>query len=255
MRLDGKVAIVTGGAQGIGRAIAMRLHSDGARVAVLDIDRRAGAETVDGLGATGTARFVACDVTSEAQVTSAVGETRDKLGSPSVLVNNAGRNAYFDARTMTESQWDEFFALDLKAAWLCAKHVLPSMHAMGGGSIVNISSVHALMTLPGFFPYAAAKSGLVGLTRSLAVDHGPENIRVNAVCPGVVRTPLYESFVAQADDPAETARRMAEAQPLGRIARPEEIAGLVAYLVSDEAGFITGAALSIDGGLSIRFAG
>lgn len=254
-RLADRVAIVTGGARGIGRAVAARLNADAARVAVLDIDERLGTETVESLHDPDAALFVACDVTSEAQVQAAVARTTDAFGSPTVLVNNAGRNAYFDARTMTERQWDEFFAVDLKAAWLCAKHVLPGMYDRGGGSIVNVSSIHALMTLPGFFPYAAAKSGLVGLTRSLAVDHGPANIRVNAVCPGVVHTPLYESFLSRSDDADATARRMAGAQPLGRIGQPEEVASLIAYLVCDEAAFITGAALSIDGGLGARFVG
>jgi len=184
-----------------------------------------------------------------------VAECAEQLGPPTVLVNNAGRNANFDATTMTEAEWDAFFAVDLKSAWLCAKHVLPHMRANGGGAIVNVSSIHAAATLEGFFPYAAAKAGLAGLTRSLALDHGPEHVRVNCLCPGFTDTRLVRESMDRSSDPAAAERAMVAGVALGRIASPEEIAATIAFLASDDASYVTGATLYVDGGLTARRAG
>jgi NAD(P)-dependent dehydrogenase (short-subunit alcohol dehydrogenase family) len=168
-----------------------------------------------------------------------------------VLVNNAGVNAHYDAATLTEADWDRFMAVDLKSAWLTSRRVLESMADGAGGSIVHISSIHARLTMPGMFPYAAAKAGLVGLTRSLAADYGPQGVRVNAVCPGWTRTPL---LLSGRDEPDAAQSRMlqraAAAHPLRRIGQPAEIAAAVAFLASDDASFITGQELYVDGGLS-----
>ena len=171
-----------------------------------------------------------------------------------MLVNNAGANAYFDAAAMTEAEWDAVFAVDLKGAWLCCKHALPAMKRAGAGSIVNIASIHATLTMAGMFPYAAAKAGLVGLTRSLALDAARAHIRVNAVLPGWTRTRLVEEWFRMQPDPAEAERRVLAVHPLGRLSTPLEVANLVAFVASDEASAITGAALAVDGGLSARFA-
>jgi NAD(P)-dependent dehydrogenase (short-subunit alcohol dehydrogenase family) len=158
---------------------------------------------------------------------------------------------------MTEAERDAVFAVDLKGAWLCAKHAIPEMRRAGGGPIVNIASIDAFMTIHGMFPYAAAKSGLVGLTRSLALDHGPDNIRVNAVCPGWPRTALVQEWFDRRPDPATVEASVLAVHPLGGYplgpGTPAEIATFVAFLLSDEASFITGAALLIDGGLSAQF--
>jgi NAD(P)-dependent dehydrogenase (short-subunit alcohol dehydrogenase family) len=146
------------------------------------------------------------------------------------------------------------FAVDLKGAWLCAKHVLPSMRERRRGSIVNIASIHANLTIAGMFPYAAAKSGVVGLTRSLALDSAPYGIRVNAVLPGWTRTHLVEEWFAMQPDPGAAEESVLKAHPLGRIASPAEIANLVAFVASDEASAITGASLAADCGLGVRFA-
>jgi NAD(P)-dependent dehydrogenase (short-subunit alcohol dehydrogenase family) len=143
----------------------------------------------------------------------------------------------------------------LKAAWFAAKHVIPHMRAAGGGAIVNVSSIHAVATLDGFFPYAAAKSALVGLTRSLALDLGPEGIRVNVVLPGFTRTRLVAESIARADDRAAAERRMTAAVALGRIAEPAEVAHVIAFLASPAAAYVTGASLLVDGGLTARRAG
>lgn len=253
-RLAGKVALVTGGAQGIGRAIVEKLARDGARVSFLDLEEAAGAAVARELGGGATVAFIRADVTREPEVKDAVDEVVRRAGRLDVLVNNAGVNAYFDATEMTEAEWDAVFAVDLKGAWLCAKHALPAMKRGGGGSIVNIASIHANLTIAGMFPYAAAKSGLVGLTRSLALDHGPANIRVNAVLPGWTRTRLIEEWFRRQPDPVEAERQVLAVHPLGRLSTPMEVANLVAFVASDEASAITGAALAVDGGLSARFA-
>ena len=250
-RLAGKVALVTGGAQGIGRAIVEKLVREGARVSFLDRDEAGGAAAARDMGGV---PFVRADVTREVEVEAAIAELVRREGGLDVLVNNAGVNAYFDATSMTEAQWDAVFAVDLKGAWICAKHALPPMKRARGGSIVNIASIHASLTIAGMFPYAAAKSGLVGLTRSLALDYAPANIRVNAVLPGWTRTRLVEEWFQKQPDPVDAERRVVAVHPLGRLSTPMEVANLVAFVASDEASAITGAALAVDGGLSARFA-
>jgi NAD(P)-dependent dehydrogenase (short-subunit alcohol dehydrogenase family) len=224
-------------------------------VTLLDLEAAAGAATARELGGAGSGvSFIRADVTREGEVKAAIDAVVQGSGRLDVLVNNAGVNAYFDATEMTEAQWDAVFAVDLKGAWLCAKHALPAMKRARGGSIVNIASIHAGLTIAGMFPYAAAKSGLVGLTRSLALDYAPANIRVNAVLPGWTRTRLVEEWFRMQRDPAEAERRVLAVHPLGRLSTPVEVANLVAFVASDEASAITGAALAVDGGLSARFA-
>jgi NAD(P)-dependent dehydrogenase (short-subunit alcohol dehydrogenase family) len=250
--LEGRVAFVTGGAHGIGRATTERLQAAGATVVFCDIDEEVGAEVADALvGGPAPVEFRACDVTSEEQVEATIASTIERFGSLDVVVANAGIDAPFDAATMTESEWDAFLAIDLTAVWLSSKYALPQMRSQRRGSIVNIASIHAFVTSTGKFPYAAAKSAVVGLTRSLALDEGSHNIRVNAVCPGYTRTRMLG--VESAEDPAATEREMAAIHPLGRIGEPSEIANVVAFLASDEASFVTGASILVDGGLSARF--
>jgi NAD(P)-dependent dehydrogenase (short-subunit alcohol dehydrogenase family) len=154
---------------------------------------------------------------------------------------------------MTEAEWDDVFSVDLKSAWLCARAVLPAMIAGKKGAIVNIASVHADHTFAGYFPYAAAKSGLVGLTRSLAPEVGPHQVRVNALSPGWTETALVAEYFAR--QPADTRAKVLDVHPMGRIARPAEIANCAAFLLSDEASFVTGANWRVDGGMGARFAG
>jgi NAD(P)-dependent dehydrogenase (short-subunit alcohol dehydrogenase family) len=254
-RLDGRIAIVTGGARGIGRATVERLAAEGAQVTFCDLEAAAGERTAHELAAAGLgATFTPADVTREDQVEALVAAVASRHGTVDVLVNNAGVNAYFDAATMTQAEWDSVFAVDLKGAWLCAKHVLVHMRRGRRGSIVNIASIHAQLTMPGMFPYAAAKAGLVGLTRSLALDCARDNIRVNAVLPGWTRTRLVEEWFAMQPDPAGAERRILDVHPMGRIASPAEIASIVAFVASDDASAMTGASVSVDGGLSVRFA-
>jgi NAD(P)-dependent dehydrogenase (short-subunit alcohol dehydrogenase family) len=254
-RLNGRIAFVTGGARGIGRAIVEKFAAEGATVTLADVDESAGRTTASELAAAELGvTFCRADITIEADVQRAIDGVLIEHGTLDVLVNNAGVNAYFDATEMTEGEWDRVFGVDLKGAWLCAKHALPPMKRAGRGSIVNIASIHASLTIPGMFPYAAAKAGLLGLTRSLALEYGPVGIRVNAVLPGYTRTRLVEEWLQTQPDPAAAERRAVSLQPLRRMATPAEIANLVAFVASDEASAITGASLAADCGLSVMFA-
>jgi NAD(P)-dependent dehydrogenase (short-subunit alcohol dehydrogenase family) len=253
--LTGETAIVTGGSRGIGKAIVELFVAEGALVVFCGRDRDVGAEVERTLGDGSSARFVHADVGVEANCEDLVASCASDFGPPTILVNNAGVNANFDATAMTEDEWDRFFAIDLKAAWLTAKHALPHMLDAGGGSILNISSLHGFVTLDGFFPYAAAKSGLVGLTRSLALDYGPRGIRVNCIAPGFIRTRLVQESIDRADDMDAAEARMVEGVALGRIGDPTEVARAARFLVSSEASYVTGTTLIVDGGLTARRAG
>ncbi|HXH06672.1 MAG TPA: SDR family oxidoreductase, partial [Vicinamibacterales bacterium] len=244
-----------GGARGIGRAVVEKFLAEGARVTFVDLDEAAGRAALAELGGPSPVlAFEPADVGREPDVARALSAVVAAHGTIDVLVNNAGINAYFDATAMTEAEWETVFAVDLKGAWLCAKYALPPMIRARRGAIVNIASIHANLTIAGMFPYAAAKAGLVGLTRSLALDYAPYNIRVNAVLPGWTRTRLVEEWFARQPDPAAAERHVLEVHPLGRIAAPAEIANVVAFVASDEASAVTGAALAVDCGLGARFA-
>jgi NAD(P)-dependent dehydrogenase (short-subunit alcohol dehydrogenase family) len=250
--LDGKSVLVTGAARGIGAAVAEAVVEEGGAVALLDIDAE-GADTAARLADRGAARFFPCDVRSLAAVERAVSEAEQALGGLDGLVNNAGVNAYFDAVAMTEDDWDSVFAVDLKAAWMLAKAALPGLIERRG-AIVNISSIQAGLTLRGFFPYAAAKAGLEGLTRSLALEYAPAGVRVNAVAPGYTDTRLVDEWLDLQDDPAAALAGVLAAIPLGRLADPREVGNAVVFLLSDQASAITGATLAVDCGVGARFA-
>ncbi|MEV6416309.1 glucose 1-dehydrogenase [Kribbella sp. NPDC051718] len=252
-RLTDEVVLVTGAARGIGRAIAAKAAEEGAAVALLDVlpdQLETAAADLKQYGV--TIASAVGDVTDEDSVRRSVAELTETLGRPiTVLVNNAGKNSYADATKMTVAEWDSVFAVDLKGAWLMARAVLPDMIEAKHGAIVNIASIHSQLTTAGMFPYAAAKSGLVGMTRSLALDVAAHNIRVNAVSPGFIATDLLEEFFDTIPDARETALAV---HPLGRIGTPENVAEVVCFLASTAAAFVTGANWSVDGGLGIRYA-
>lgn len=251
-RLDNHHILITGGSQGIGAAIVEKALSENAKVSFLDIAEEQGNALVNQLGQQDRTHFGVADVRKADEIAAVVTAATEKFGMVTGLVNNAGRNSYADPVTMTEDEWDDVFSIDLKSSWLVARAVLPGMIAAQKGSIVNIASVHADMTYPGFFPYAAAKSGLVGMTRSLALEMGPNQIRVNALSPGYTETALVTEFFAQ--NPPEHRQQVLDVHPMRRIGTPAEIANCVAFLLSDEASFVTGANWLVDGGLTSRFA-
>lgn len=252
-RLTDEVVLVTGAARGIGKAIAAKAAQEGAAVGLLDIRADLLLATADEIQKTGaTVASAVGDITDEDSVRRAVAELTDSLGQPiTVLINNAGINAYADATQMTVAEWDSVFDVDLKGSWLMARAVLPPMIEAGHGAIVNIASIHTSLTTAGMFPYAAAKSGLVGMTRSLALDVAPHNIRVNAVSPGYIATDLLEEYFNTIPGARDAALSV---HPLGRIGTPENVAEVVCFLASPAAAFVTGANWSVDGGLGIRYA-
>jgi NAD(P)-dependent dehydrogenase (short-subunit alcohol dehydrogenase family) len=251
--LAGEHIFVTGGAQGIGAAIVEKCLNEGAKVSFIDLDAEKTQAHAKNLGV-GADRLHADqgDVRSAADIARVHAAAKAALGPVTGLVNNAGRNSYADPVAMTEEQWDDVFAVDLKSAWLCARVVLPDMLAAERGSIVNIASIHADLTYPGMFPYAAAKSGLVGMTRSLALEVGPKQIRVNAISPGYTATPLLKDWFAMQEEKKRA--EVLDVHPMGRMGTPMEIANCVAFLLSSEASFVTGANWRVDGGLGARFA-
>ncbi len=246
-------ALITGGSQGIGLAIAHALADVGWRVAILSRGATAGQAAVAELGEGHL--FIRTDASDETSLRSAAAEAERQLGPVEVVVNNAGGGILTGIDCLTSEQWDDLFALDLKAAWMLSQAVLPGMRSLGHGSIVNIASIHARMTRPGVFPYAAAKAGMLGLTRSMALELAPDHIRVNAICPGYIATPVMLRQYEARQDPEGDWARLESIHPIGRIGQPEEIASVAAFLCSPGAGFVTGASWNVDGGLSARFAG
>jgi NAD(P)-dependent dehydrogenase (short-subunit alcohol dehydrogenase family) len=251
--LQDRIMVVTGGAQGIGLATVDRAVALGATVFALDLDERAidsaRARPADGAA---TATFTHVDVTDADVVGEVIAGIVGRHGRVDGLVNNAGRNASGTALTVTSDEWDHLFAVDLTSAWTCARHCLPPMIEQGRGSIVNVASVHARMTAEGVFPYAAAKAALVGMTRSMAIDHGPAGVRTNAVSPGYTRTRLVDEYLREVG-PGEAAR-VDGVHPLRRIAEPSEIAAVICFLLADASSFVNGAEWVVDGGHSTRFA-
>ena len=252
-RLEGQHVAVTGGSRGIGAAIVAKALDEGAVVSIVDVEEEAGRQFVDALAARDRVFFAQGDIRFADQIRRFHEGAVARFGPVTALVNNAGRNANADPIAMTEAEWDAVFAVDLKSAWLCAREVLPAMIAARRGSILNIASVHADQTFIGYFPYAAAKSGLVGLTRSLALEVGAHQIRVNALSPGWTETRLVAEYLAT--QPPETRRKVLDVHPMGRIAQPAEIANCAVFMISDEASFVTGANWRVDGGMGARFAG
>ncbi len=252
-RLDNEHILVTGGGRGIGSAIVEKCLLEGAKVSFIDLVGEEARSFNNKPNQDNKLLFEEGNVCSVEDLKRWCDASRKKFGAITGLVNNAGRNSYADPVTMTEQQWEDVFDVDLKAAWLTAREVLPDMIANKKGSIVNIASVHANMTYPSMFPYAAAKSGLVGLTRSMALEVGAHQVRVNALSPGYTETFLVKEFFER-NDPSLREKVM-DVHPMHRMAKPSEIANCVAFLLSTEASFVTGANWIADGGLTSRFAG
>jgi NAD(P)-dependent dehydrogenase (short-subunit alcohol dehydrogenase family) len=250
MQLNNKVAIVTGASKGIGWGIAHVFAQRGAKVVVVARNQKTGMQTVEEiLNHGGDAIFVPCDISSEAEVQAMVQATLDAYGQIDILVNNAGVGVYKSVVEATSDDWDRCLNIDLKGVFLCSKYVIPHMQTIGKGAIVNISSVHSQATANGTGPYAAAKGGTTALTRSMAIDYAP-TIRVNTISPGWVMTPLIEQLFNTYDDPQAQQKLIEDRQVMKRIGTPQDIGNAAAFLVSDEASFITGTELFVDGGLT-----
>jgi NAD(P)-dependent dehydrogenase (short-subunit alcohol dehydrogenase family) len=256
--LAGKVALVTGGSLGIGRATARRLAGEGAAVVLCGHDDASVADALTELRGAGLeVDGRRADVSSAAEVEELVGFTAERYGGVDILVNSAGIQRYGTVVDTSEELWDEVLAVNLKGMFLTAKHCVPELRRRGGGAIVNVASVQAFATQGGVAAYAASKAGVVGLTKAIAVDHAAENIRCNAVCPGSVDTPMlrFAAGLFKGDGTEDdTIRGWGSSHPLGRVARPEEVAEVIAFLAGDRASFVTGAELRVDGGLLAQIA-
>jgi NAD(P)-dependent dehydrogenase (short-subunit alcohol dehydrogenase family) len=245
---DGRVAIVTGGASGIGRATALLLSRRGAQVTLVDVDEIQGTAAVDAIEAGGgEARFVRADVTDPAQVSAAVTTTVDTFGRLDTALNNAGvPGTYAPFGDQDLGDWNRTLDVNLTSVFVSMQAEIPAMLASGGGSIVNTASAAGLMGFANLPAYVASKHGVIGLTKSVALEYARQGIRVNAVCPGSIRTQMLEGFVGGDENALEG---MGKVQPIGRLGTPEEVAEAVVWLCSEAASFVTGHALAVDGGV------
>lgn len=249
--MHGKVALVTGGGSGIGRATALTFAREGARVVVSDVVVDSGEETVQGIQAAGgTALFVQTDVSHASEVESLVSQTVATYGQLDYAHNNAGTEGRPDMTTdYTEEAWDRVMAINLTGVWLCMKYEILQMLTQGGGAIVNTSSAAGLVGFRRASAYVASKHGVVGLTKTAALEYAKSGVRVNAVCPGAIDTPMMGRIT---DHRPHTAAKMASAEPIGRMGSPQEIAEAVVWLCSDAASFVMGHAMSVDGGMVVQ---
>lgn len=253
MRLENRVALITGAGSGIGRATALRLAQEGAKIAVVDWNDTTAAETVRLIkNQGGEALFIHADVSKVADTERIVTETIAHFGELNILVNDAAVMVEKTAVDTTEEDWDRIVGVNLKGTFFCAKYAILQFRRQGkGGVIINMASVNSFFAEGGIAAYCATKGGIAQLTRALATDHSIEGIRVNAICPGWIETPMNAKFFALGPHIREQAGRL---HSIGRIGQPEEVANAVLYLASDEASFVTGTLLTVDGGFSAGLA-
>ncbi len=249
-RLKGKVAAITGASLGLGRACAVRMAEEGCAVAVLDVleaEGRALAVELQGRGF--RADFWRCDVASEAEVKAVIDNVAARFGRLDVLVNNAGvSGANKPTHEITEAEWDFVQGINVKGVFFCTKHAIAHLKRAGGGSIINLSSIYGLVGAPDVPPYHASKGAVRLMSKTDALIYAPDRIRVNSVHPGFIWTPMVEHHLQTTDDPEAAREATAAAHPLGHMGEPDDIAWAVVYLASDEAKFVTGAELVVDGG-------
>lgn len=252
-RLAGKVAAITGAGSGIGRATALLFAREGAAVGVIDLNTAAAAETVEQISAAGGRAIpITADIVRVEQVAAAFDAVAAELGTIDVLYNNAGTNSSGSVLTSTEDDWDRCMAINVKGTFLCSQAAARVMVAAGRGSIINQGSVAAMVGIANFASYCASKGAVVALTRSMSVDLAPQGVRVNAICPGTVYTPLMEPMlVARGGGDLQKGLAMTVAKyPIGRLGTPEEIAQVALFLAGDESSFLTGSVITADGGMT-----
>jgi hypothetical protein len=253
MRLQDRVAIVTGAARGIGKGIASEFVKEGAKVVLADVDDETAEETERELSsAGGTVKAVHCDVAQESDIRELFGETEAAFGSLDILVNNAAVGVYMSVVDATAEDFDRAFAVNLRGVFLCMKHAVPLLRSGTSRSIINIASVHSVQNVGGTAPYAATKGGVAALTRAAAVDLAPQGIRVNAICPGWIDTPLIRGIFDESGDPEGMRRSVERRQLLGRLGRPEEVGRAAVYLASEESSYCTGSLLFVDNGMTAQ---
>jgi NAD(P)-dependent dehydrogenase (short-subunit alcohol dehydrogenase family) len=252
-RVEGKVAVVTGAASGIGRATARALAAEGARVGIADVDEAGGERVAAGIReAGGDAFFRRTDVRSMADLEAVVAEAAGRQGRLDVLVNNAAVSVAGSAGEMSEEDWARVVDVNLTGVWRGMRVAIPRMLAQGGGSIVNLSSVQARVGFLGWAGYAASKGGIDALTRQAAVEYASRGIRVNAIVPGTIATQMNECIMAESPDPDAVMANWVAMHPMGRVGQPEEVAAAIVFLACDDAAFVTGELLRVDGGLVVK---
>jgi NAD(P)-dependent dehydrogenase (short-subunit alcohol dehydrogenase family) len=244
--MSDRVAFVTGASSGIGRATAEAFTRKGYRTALVDRDEKAGQEAQEEFRALGDCMFVSCDVSSDAAVEAAVARTVGEWGRIDAAFNGAGIDgAGGTASTHGEAEFDRIVAINLKGVWLCMRHQLRQMQAQGSGAIVNCASSAGLVGTPGMIAYVAAKHGVVGMTKAAALENARANIRVNAVCPGMIDTPMWQRSISD-----ELTEQLLANDPAGRLGKPEEIAAAVVFLCDPSASFVNGTVMPVDGGFT-----
>jgi NAD(P)-dependent dehydrogenase (short-subunit alcohol dehydrogenase family) len=253
MRLPGKIAVITGAASGIGRATALRFCQEGASVAILDRDSHRGEAVLQEIRARGQSSiFIPVDVSIETQVKEAIEKTAAEFGALHILVNNAAAFV-FGSQDATEAEWDKVLSVNIKGAAFCAKYAAEAMIRAGGGAIVNVSSISGLIAQERSLPYSTSKAALLGLTRNLAMDLARHKIRVNAVAPGCIDTPQLRADAQRAGMTYEQNEALeGPLHLLNRFGTPEEVANAILFLASDEASFVTGTCLMVDGGYTAK---
>jgi NAD(P)-dependent dehydrogenase (short-subunit alcohol dehydrogenase family) len=252
--LAGQIAVVTGGAQGIGRAITERFQQAGARVCILDCDNAAGIATANELNAADPARAVAfhrIDLEELAAIPMAVEQIKSVYGQVNILVNNAGVELDTAFQEMTAALWDKILMINLRAPFLLTQ-ALEALFPTSGGAVINISSIHATHAFASSTAYACSKAGLVALTRNLALELAPRHIRVNAICPGYIDTRLWEEYMRRSPDAEDLAANTAALHPLGRRGVPADVANAALFLALSSSAFVNGTCMVVDGGLTIR---
>jgi len=248
LRLRDKIAIITGGGTGMGRACALAFGREGARVALVGRRKQHLEQVASEIG--DSALVVSADVCNPRDLENVLAKTVAAFGSVNVLLNNAGILIPGTAETSTEEDWDRTFNVNARSLWLLSRAVLPQMRNAGGGSIINISSVLGLVGARNRAVYAASKGAVTLLTKCMALDHAPDHIRVNCICPSYVETDLTADYIRKAPDPAAAREERISKHPIGRLGVPNDIAGLAVYLASDESSWVTGAAFPVDGGFT-----
>ena len=251
--LDDKIAIVTGGGKGIGRASSLRVASEGAKVAIWEKDLNAAEETSKQISESGGMSIrIECEISDKNSVSNALKETVDALGKPTHLINNAGIAHVGKATTTTEEDFDRVMNVNTKGLFLCLQAVLPALVDNGGGVILNLASIASRLGIADRFAYSASKGAALAMTLSVAKDYVDQGIRCNCLCPGRVHTPFVDGFLEKyypdENERSEKFTELSKYQPIGRMGEPEEIASLATFLCSDEASFITGSAYDVDGG-------
>ncbi|MBE0487074.1 SDR family NAD(P)-dependent oxidoreductase [Marinobacter sp.] len=253
-RLKGKVAAVTGGALGIGKAAVERMLEEGAAVGILDVLDKEGEALANALSDKGyQVGYWHCDVSDEAQVKAAIDGVAERFGKFDVLVNNAGiAGPNKPTHELTEEEWDKVQAVNVKGVFFCTKHAIPHMKKAGSGSLINLSSIYGLVSAPDIPPYHASKGAVRLMTKTDALLYAADKIRANSVHPGFIWTPLVEHHLQSTEDPEAARQATASLHPLGHMGEPDDIAWGIVYLASDESKFVTGSELVIDGGYTAR---